>query len=171
MHWHCCWHHWQHCRPRHSLVLAAMNTLAPLVIGMSALALLLAWAPAICAAPDPAAECGGHCLVTAGHDAVSSGIIVPPIQNATVQSCCEACKANPRCEAFVTGPCNAEDPVCKHWPDPTVNACYLVHGYRGLKAAGGRDRTTGCVRGGVRPAPPSPPVKPLSRLALCGARS
>lgn len=101
-------------------------------------------------------ECG-NCSVTAGHDAISSGIIVPPIPNATTVSCCAACKANPGCEAFITGPCNGKDPVCKHWPDPTVNACYLVKGYRGLKPSA--DRTTGCIRG-PSPTPPKPPKPP-----------
>jgi len=86
----------------------------------------------------------GDCDVTSGHDAISRGIVVPPIPNATNPTCCDACKANPECEAFVTGPCSAGDPVCKHWPDPTVNTCFLVHGYQGMKPS--RDRSTGCIR-------------------------
>jgi hypothetical protein len=104
-----------------------------------------------------AGTCAGDCTVSAGHDAISHGIVVPPIPNSTVAACCAACKANPRCEAFVTGPCNAHDPVCKHWSDPTVVSCFLVAGYRGLKPAA--DRTTGCVRA-ANPTPAPSPVPP-----------
>jgi hypothetical protein len=43
----------------------------------------------------------GTCNVTAGMDAISSGIVTPPIANATTASCCAACRTNPKCEAFV----------------------------------------------------------------------
>jgi hypothetical protein len=97
----------------------------------------------------------GTCEVTAGMDAISAGIIADPIPNASTTSCCAACKANPRCEAFITGPCSSSDPVCKHWPDPTVSTCFLVHGYKGLKP--NKDRATGCVR-----KPPSPAPSPTA---------
>jgi hypothetical protein len=101
------------------------------------------------ASASTAAVCGDQCSATAGQDAVSRGIIVPPAQNSTVASCCEACKANPRCEAFVTGPCaghsSATDPVCRLWPDPNATACFLVDGFEGLKPASNRT-STGCVR-------------------------
>ena len=66
-------------------------------------------------------------------------------------------QANKKCEAFVVGPCNARDPVCGKWPVPTVNACYLVSGYRGLRPSA--DRATGVVRGPPLP-PPGPPLPP-----------
>lgn len=104
------------------------------------------------AAPELSAFCDANCSVSMNHDAVSGGIIVPPIPNATIASCCAACKANPRCEAFITGPCSQDDPVCKHWPDPTVNTCFLVSGFRGLRPSS--DRTTGCIRAVAPPTPP-----------------
>ena len=36
----------------------------------------------------------GSCAVSTGHDASSHGIIVPPIPNATVATCCAACQAS-----------------------------------------------------------------------------
>lgn len=119
------------------------------------------------AAPIPSsAVVSMNCSATAQHDAISHGIIVPPIPNATVASCCAACEANSRCEAFVTGPCSAVDPVCKHWPDPTVDTCFLVSGFQGLKPS--PDRTTGHIRT-APPAPAPPPPTPPGVTAGWGA--
>ena len=100
---------------------------------------------------------GGCSAVTAQHDAISNGIISDPIPNATDASCCAACEADERCQAFITGPCGVHDPVCSKWPDPTVNTCFLVNGFRGLKPS--KNRATGCVRCPPPPAP-TPPTPP-----------
>lgn len=106
-------------------------------------------AAAVTAAVGADTAACGTCNVTAGHDAISHGIIAPPIPTANTTACCAACKDNPRCEAFVMGPCRHGDPGCA----AGAPSCFLVDGFAGLRPSA--DRATGCIRGA--PAPPAPP--------------
>ena len=102
-------------------------------------------------APDFArpGACGGGgapCAVTAGHDAISDGIVEPPIATNDSAACCARCRANPRCDGFVLGRCDSGDPGCRGQPGqprPGAEACFLVGGYRGLRPS--PSRRAGCM--------------------------
>lgn len=106
-----------------------------------------------------ATQCGS-CNMSPGMDAISSGIITPPINGTTEQECCALCKGMPKCEAFVMGRCDPGDPGCVNWANKTAVACFLVDNFRGFRS--NSRRSTGCIR----EAPSPPPVEAAQNITV-----